>query len=332
MSHAHADPPKTSPPVDAPAAQAHSHAGRGHIHNHRTHGGHTAERALWVALILNAAFLVAELIVGLWANSLALLSDAGHMASDVAALGLALVAQRLVRSRTGPAFTFGLRRVPVLGAFGNAVSLVIIAVLILWEAWHRLQHPPPVLALPVLVAGVLGLFVNLISAWYLHRSSDSSLNIRGAILHLLADALGSVGAIVAALVLMLTGWAPIDALVSVVIAVLLLASTWPLLRDTTKVLLQGAPSDCDPLVIEDALASHELVEEVADLHIWQIDQGQIVLSAVLVTRQHSLEQLQAAAQELKSVLLEKFQIQHATLEWCTPDSPFACTMGASQSD
>jgi len=273
-----------------------------------------------VALGLNAGFLVVELTVGLLANSLALLSDAGHMISDVAALGLALVAQRLARAAPGPSFTFGLRRVPVLGALGNALSLLVIAALVLWEAYHRLQAPPPVPGWPVLVAGVAGLAVNLGSAWYLHRSAAESLNIRGAMLHLLADALGSLGAIAAALVILTTGWAPIDPLVSVVIGLLLVASAWPLLRDTIRVLLQAGPGHLDPARLRALLGQSEPVCAVADLHLWQIDAGQVVLTAVLVTGETSLPALDLASQALKARLRDELGILHATFEWCTPGS------------
>ena len=288
-----------------------------HGHGHHHHTANLAERALWVALLLNGGYLVVELVVGLMADSLALLSDAGHMASDVAALGLALVAQRLARAKVGPSFTFGLRRVPVLGAFGNALSLIIISVIILWEAVGRLQHPHEVLAAPVLIAGIIGLFVNLISAWYLHKSAEESLNIRGAMLHLLADALGSVGAIIAAVVILLTGWTPIDAIVSAMIAVLLLASTWPLLRDSTKVLLQSAPAHIDVEELKAILCSESVVEDTHDLHVWQIDEGQVVLTGMLITGEHNLEELEKVSQRLKTHIAEHFKISHATFEWCT---------------
>ncbi len=307
------------------------HAGNdhhGHGHSHHHHPTNLAERALWVALILNAVYLIVELVVGLLSNSLALLSDAGHMATDVAALSLALVAQRLVRAKSGPSFTFGLRRVPVLGAFGNALSLIIIAFIILWEAFGRMQDPPPVMALPVLIAGFIGLLVNLISAWHLHKSSDNSLNIRGAMLHLLADALGSVGAITAAVVIMLTGWTPIDTIISAMIAVLLLSSTWPLLRDTTKVLLQSAPVALDIDKLKKVICENALVIETHDLHVWQIDEGQTVLTGMLATDEHDLGKLEQASREIKTRIKEEFKIAHSTFEWCSRDGAArgACTL------
>jgi cobalt-zinc-cadmium efflux system protein len=292
----------------------------GHDHDHAHFNSEMAERALWVAFLLNLAFLVIEVGIGLWTNSLALLSDAGHMVSDVAALAIALVAQRLARARPGSGYTFGLKRVPVLGAFGNALALVAIAALILWEAWRRVEHPQEVLAWPVLIAGVAGLLVNVVSAWWLHRSGGGSLNIRGAFIHLVADALGSLGAIVAAVVLMTTGWIYIDALVSALIAGLILLATWPLLRDSTRVLLQRAPKGIDMEGVKKVLCSPEPVQGAHHVHIWEIDAGWVILTAILVTDLHELAPLERLADELRGKLHDDFGIEHATFEWRTCES------------
>lgn len=285
------------------------------MHHHKTIG----ERALWLAFWLNLAFLILELVVGLLANSLALLSDAGHMVSDVLALAIALVAQRLGRVGPTGSFTFGLKRVPVLGAFGNALALLVIALFILWEAWGRFQAPQEVIGWPVLVAGVAGLFVNVISAWWLHKSGDKSLNIRGALLHLAADALGSLGAIIAGVVLMTTGWLPIDAVVSVVIAVLIIIGAIPLLRDTVKVLLQSAPAGLDMQKLRETIEAGSGVQKIEDLHVWEVDAGRVVLSAILVTTNCMLADLEASAADLRQKLHDDFGIEHSTFEWRTPD-------------
>jgi cobalt-zinc-cadmium efflux system protein len=286
-----------------------------HGHNHATVG----ERALWLAFWLNLAFLIVELVVGLLANSLALLSDAGHMVSDVLALAIALVAQRLGRVGPRGSFTFGLKRVPVLGAFGNALALLVIALFILWEAWGRFRSPQEVIGWPVLIAGAAGLFVNVVSAWWLHKSGDQSLNIRGALLHLAADALGSLGAMVAGVVLMTTGWLPIDAIVSVVIAVLILLGSIPLLRDTVKVLLQSAPAGLDMHKLREIIESGPGVQKIDDLHVWEVDAGRVVLSAVLVTGNCLLADLEKTAAGLRRRLHDDFGIEHATFEWRTPE-------------
>jgi cobalt-zinc-cadmium efflux system protein len=289
--------------------------GDAHGHSH----GSVGERALWLAFWLNLAFLVIELTVGLLANSLALLSDAGHMVSDVLALAIALVAQRLGRVGPTGSFTFGLRRVPVLGAFGNALALLVIALFILWEAWQRFQEPQQVIGWPVLVAGAAGLLVNAISAWWLHKSGDKSLNIRGALLHLAADALGSLGAIIAGVVLMTTNWLPIDALVSVVIATLIIIGAIPLLRDTVKVLLQSAPAGLDMQKLRAVIESGSGVSKIDDLHVWEVDAGRVVLSAILVTTNCLLSDLEKAAADLREKLHHDFGIEHVTFEWRTPE-------------
>jgi cobalt-zinc-cadmium efflux system protein len=289
--------------------------GEAHGHHRKTVG----ERALWLAFWLNLVFLVIELTVGLLANSLALLSDAGHMVSDVLALAIALVAQRLGRVGPTGSFTFGLRRVPVLGAFGNALALLVIALFILWESWQRFQVPQEVIGWPVLAAGVAGLLVNVFSAWWLYKSGDKSLNIRGALLHLAADALGSLGAIIAGVVLMTTGWLPIDAVVSAAIAVLIILGAVPLLRDTVKVLLQSAPAGLNMDKLRETIESGSGVEKIEDLHVWEVDAGRVVLSAILVTKNCMLSDLEKAAGALREKLRHDFGIEHATFEWRTPE-------------
>lgn len=299
-------------------------------HSHHTHFGSSnnsvhsqanqedrADRALGIALVLNFIFLLIELGIGLWTNSLALLSDAGHMVSDVAALTIALLAQRLARAKPNDVYTFGLKRAPVLGAFGNALALLAIAGVILWEAGHRLVNPEDVLATPVLIAGIAGFLINAFSAWWLYRQSNDSLNIRGAILHLAADSLGSVGAIIAAVVLMSTGWTTIDALVSVVIALLILLATWPLLRDSARVLLQTTPAGVDLTKLSTTLCAHPNVERTQHIHIWEIDSGLIILTAILITNNPKLTELETIADELRSQLRKDFGIWHSSFEWRT---------------
>jgi cobalt-zinc-cadmium efflux system protein len=284
------------------------------------------QRALAIALGLNAAFLAIEVTAGLLTNSLALLSDAGHMLSDVVALALAIAAERIARLEPGGSFTFGLKRVPVLGALGNAITLLGIVAIIFWEAGQRLVAPVPVPGGPVLVVGVAGLLVNGISAWWLYRSGGESLNIRGAMLHLLADALGSIGAILSAVVLLATGWAPIDALISFLIGGLILIGTAPMFIASLKVLLQAAPSCLDLPALRAMLEAGERVQSVADLHVWELNSGQLVLTAVLLSEHLSLHDLQESGDRLRELLGTRFGIGHATFEWRTPDrSPLGCS-------
>jgi cobalt-zinc-cadmium efflux system protein len=292
----------------------HDHAhGHGHSHDHST----TPERALWVAIVLNAVFLFVEFGVGLYADSLALLADAGHMVSDVGALVLALVAQRIATRKTSAEYTFGLRRVPVLGGLANGATLIVIVVLVFREAIGRLLDPTPVQVMPVLVAGGIGLVINLVSAWYLHSSGDESVNIRGAFLHLMADALGSVAAIGSALVIMFTGWMPIDPILSIVIGLLIMLSSWPLLRDTVNIMLQRAPAGIDVSKLERALESRPDVLEVSDLHVWELNTGEPVLTAMICTPvNESLVEANGRKDQVKQMLVDDFGIDHATIEWC----------------
>ena len=295
---------------------AHRHL-NGHSHHHDSHSGNGdgVTKALWLALIFNFAFLIIELVVGLLTNSLALLSDAGHMVSDVAALALAIFVQRLAKAEPGGSFTFGYKRAPVVGAFGNAVTLLLIVFVIFWEAFNRLLNPSDIPGMPILIVGGAGLFVNVASAWWLHRNSDDSHNIRGAILHLFADALGSIGAIIAAVVLITTGWSFIDPLISFFIGGLILFSTWPLLRDTTKVLLEAAPSHLDVGKIRESLLNDSQVDEILDFHVWELDSDKLALSALLQTTSESLSILQEASDRLRLLLYENFGIYHCTFEW-----------------
>jgi cobalt-zinc-cadmium efflux system protein len=278
------------------------------------------ERALWFALWLNLAFLGVEVVLGLLADSLALLSDAGHMFFDVVALAIGLLTERLAHGQPGGSYTFGLKRLPVLGAFSNAIGLLLIVVVIVWEAVSRLRSPPEVQGVLVLITGFAGLFVNVLSAWWLHAASSHSLNARGVALHLLADALGSFGAIVAAVVLLTTGWLPIDAVVSLLIAVLIVLGTWPLLRDSAKVLLQSAPAHIDLTRVRHTLCASPIVQSTLDLHVWEIDAGLTILTADLATSCQTVAELEAGTAKLRKKLQTDFDIQHVTIQWHTTGS------------
>lgn len=285
-----------------------------HFHAGHVHDGPTPERALWVALSLNAAFLIVESAVGLWSGSLALLSDAGHMLSDVGALAIALVAVKVASRRPSDGYTFGLRRAPVLGGLLNGISLIVVVVLIGVEALERLQEPPRIEAAPVFWTGIGGLGVNLGSAWYLARSRDQSVNTRGAMLHLLSDALGSVAAIVSAIAGGYFGAPLSDPVASLVIAVLILLGSLPLLRDTLAILLQRAPPDLDVTELKQLLLEHPRVDSVLDFHVWALDDGQPVLSAVLRVNVHALVDAARVGDDLRVELRDRFHVEHSTFE------------------
>lgn len=272
-------------------------------------------RALWIALGANAGFMVAELAGGIAFGSLALLADAAHMLSDVAGLAIALVALRLVATPASVRHTFGLQRAEVLGAQANGVLLLATAGWILFEALRRIGDPPEVQGPGLLIVATLGLLVNIGSAVLLARASGASLNMRGAYTHMLADAAGSVGAIAAGVGVTLFDAAWVDPLASLFIAALVVWTSWGLLRDTTHVLLEGAPNDIDPVAVERGLTSARGVASVHHIHLWHLTSETTALSAHLVLDgEPTLHEAQARGDDVKRMLAEHFSIHHSTLE------------------
>jgi len=284
-----------------------------HAHGHVHDAGRAAgTRALALSLGLVVAFAVVEVVAGVVADSLALLADAGHMVSDAAGLGLALVAAWAAGRPATFARTFGFRRAEILAALANGVALVAIAIWIFVAAFGRLRDPVEPLGGWMLAVGVAGLGVNVAAAWLLHRSGADSLNVRAAMRHVLADLLGSLGVIVAGVIVLATGWAAADPLVSIVIGVLILASSWSVLRESVGILLESTPREIDGEEVGRAMVALPGVQQVHDLHIWTITSGFPALSAhVLVDRGADCHALRA---DLEAVLHDRFGLDHTTLQ------------------
>jgi cobalt-zinc-cadmium efflux system protein len=263
-------------------------------------------------LALTLAFTAIEVVGGLLTGSLALLADAAHMLSDNAALAVALLAVWLAGRPTTPERSFGYQRAEILAALVNGLILVALAAWIFFEAWGRLSDPPEVLAGWVALVAVAGLAVNLAAAAILHRGGHKTLNMRAALRHVLADAVGSAGVLVAALVILLTGWRYADPIAGLAIALLILASSWGILRDSVHILLEGAPRGMDTRGLGRRLTEVPGVVEVHDLHVWTITSGFPALAAhVLVERD---EDCHARRRELEEVLLREYGIEHTTLQ------------------
>lgn len=292
----------------------HAHSGHSHAHHHDPVGSGDPTRALSWALALNFAFLVAEAVIGYMSGSIAVLSDAGHMVADVAALAIALVAQRFSRIRGGSGFTFGLRRLPILGGLANALTLNAIVVVIVIVAIDRLKAPPAIDSLPVLIAGVLGLAVNVGGAWILWARGGEGVNARAALMHLVADALGSIGVIISGIVLATAGWRLVDPIVSILIALLIAAGTWPLLRDITRTLLLGSPAQIDVDQVRAVFHDDKSVRCLEDFHLWEIDNDYVVLSARIHSDVTSLEGADALVKQISQRLKRDFRIHHVTIE------------------
>ncbi|MDQ4128298.1 MAG: cation diffusion facilitator family transporter [Actinomycetota bacterium] len=283
-----------------------------HTHDHGEHGREGSRRALAVVLALTASFTVVEVAGGLLTGSLALLADAGHMLSDNLSLGLALFATWLAGKPATPERSFGYRRAEILAALANGVALVAISIWVFVEAISRLREPTEVLGGPMLAIAALGLAVNVAGAFILSRSGGESLNVEGAMRHVIADALGSVGAMAAAGVIILTGWRYADPLISAAIGLLILVSSWTLLRDSTNVLLEATPRGLNAEEVGRKMAAAEGVKEVHDLHIWTITSGFPALSAHVLVGRH--EDCHARRRALEELLAKEFGISHTTLQ------------------
>ncbi len=269
-------------------------------------------RALAITLALTASFTVAEVVGGLLTGSLALLADAGHMLSDNFSLGVALFAAWLAGRPETPEKSFGYKRAEILAALANGATLVAISIWIFVEAFSRLREPPEILGGPMLAIAVLGLLVNAAGVIVLSRSGGEILNMQGALRHVIADALGSLGTIAAGLTIVLTGWRYADPLASVAIGALILASSWALLRDSTNVLLEAAPRGINAEEVGRKMVGAGGVVEVHDLHIWTITSGFPALSAhVLVGRS---EDCHARRRDLEDLLANEYGISHTTLQ------------------
>ena len=284
----------------------------GHDHGHHHHGAGAGARQLAFVLFLTAGYTVVEVIGGLLTGSLALLADAGHMLSDSASLALALLAAWLGGRAVTSQQTFGYRRAEVLAALVNGLALVAISLWILAEAYQRFSRPPEVLGGWMLAVAVVGLIVNLVAARLLLGGHGENINVAAAARHVVADLLGSAGAVIAAGIILVTGWRYADPAVSVVIALLVLASSWSILRDAIRILLEATPRGVDATTVGRAMAERPGVVEVHDLHIWTITSGFPALAAHVLVAPG--DDCHARRRDLEQMLHDAFGIDHTTLQ------------------
>jgi len=283
-----------------------------HKHDHKhTHGVSNRAR-LSIVLALTITYLIAEAVGGYLTNSLALLSDAGHMLTDVAALMLAMLALWFASRPVTTTKTYGYYRTEILAALANGVALVAISILIFLEAYERIQRPEPVEGFEVMLIAAGGLVINMVSAWLLHSAKEENLNIRGAFLHVMGDALGSVGAIVSGILVWKWGWTMADAVVSVIVCLLIIYSSWKLIRESVNILLEGTPSHINVQSVIEAMESVEGVIDVHDLHVWTISSGKDALSAHVTMETNA--SYRRALRALQDRLRSEFNIGHVTLQ------------------
>lgn len=289
--------------------------GHGHDHGHdHTHGAN--KRVLLISFIIITTFMVIEVIGGILTNSLALLSDAGHMLSDAISLGIGLLAFTMGERVADYGKTYGYKRFEILAAVFNGVTLIAVALYIFYEAYHRFINPPEVASTGMLIIAFIGLLVNMFVAWMLLRGGDTeeNLNLRAVYLHVLGDMLGSIGAIVAALLIMFFHWGWADPLASVIVALLVFISGWRVTKDALHVLMEGTPKNVDVREIIQTIEGVEEIVRIHDLHVWTITSGHHALSAhTVVDGNLTIDDTQEILQVLEQKLLEK-GINHVTIQ------------------
>ncbi len=269
-------------------------------------------KPLSVALGLIIAFMVVEVVVGILAHSLALLSDAAHMLTDAGALVMSLVVIRLVKRPSGGNLTFGLKRSEILSAQANGGTLLMLAGLIVYEGVHRLITPPAAAGTAILVVALVGIVVNLAATWQLSKANRESMNIEGSFQHILTDLIAFIATAIAGAIILATGWTRADGIAALFVAAVMLRAAWGLLRNSGRVLLEAAPEGMSVEEIGGALAAHPHVESIHDLHVWEIGSGFPSLSAHVLV--HQGDDCHSIRRELEKLLGDRFGIDHTTLQ------------------
>lgn len=305
----------------------HQHKGGGdhheesHHHHHHTHEISSLNRAFIVGITLNMLFVLAEFGAGFWYNSLGLLSDAGHNLSDVASLVLAMLAFKLAKMKPTEKYTYGYKKSTVLVSLLNAVILLIAVGIILAESIDKILHPQPVAGNAIAWVAAIGVFINGFTAWLFLKDKDKDLNVKGAYLHMAADALVSVGVVLSGIIILYTGWYIVDPLIGIAIALVIVFSTWGLLRDSLRLSLDGVPAGTNREEVEQAMESIPGVVDVHHVHIWAISTTETALTAhVLIDDSRRLEEIK---REVKQAL-EQEGIHHVTLEFELEKLPPEC--------
>lgn len=311
---------------------AHSHAGHDH-----THG--MVGRSLRVAFFLTVLILIVQIAGGFLANSLALLSDAGHVVTDLFALGLAWFASSQAERPSNERKTFGYHRVGILAALMNALTLILIAVVITWEAIQRFQHPEPVQPLIMFGAAIVGIVVNLFIGFGLRRQGGDNLNVRAATLHVFGDVGVSLGVIVAGVIILFTGWTIVDPLLSIFVAVLMAVGCWNVMRESIDILLESVPRDISLTQLVKDIKTVAGVQDVHDLHVWSIAGGMHALSCHIMIENIPTSASSSILRSITDMLNEKYSINHSTIQFecskpgaCCSKSDLYCSMQPAQAE
>lgn len=300
---------------------SHDHHSHSHSHNHH-HGPKNYNLAFAIGISLNIIFVLIEGLYGYFANSLALIADAGHNLSDVAGLVVAWVAFWLSTKKPTANFTFGMRKSSILSALFNAVFLLIAVGIILWEAIHRIVSPNTVEARTVMIVAGIGIVINTLTAFLFFRDKNDDINIRGAYLHMVADALISLGVVISALIISYTSWTWIDPLVSIIISLVIIYGTWGLLKDSIRLSMDAVPAGIDPVAVKKYLAELPNVREIHDLHIWAMSTTETALSVHITMNTNQADN--SMLSDISTHLKHQFKIDHPTIQIELYEKNFEC--------
>jgi len=305
----------------------HNEHGHGHLHEEKRSmsGG---QKGLLIALAITVLMMIAEIIGGLLSNSLALLSDAGHMLTDNLALLLSFFAMKFATMPATKRKTFGFYRLEILAALVNGVILVLLSLSIMYQAYQRMINPPPVEGGLMLIVAIIGLIVNILGAFFLMKHRHTSLNLRGAFLHIIGDALSSVGVIIGGIIILYTGWYLIDPILSVLISLVIVFGSWSLVRESINILLESVPAHINVEAIVEEISKVEGVREAFHIHVWTLTSGVYALSAHVLIDDRPVSGSREILDAIKHLLENKFNIVHSTIqlecEQC--DINNACTL------
>lgn len=292
---------------------AHSHD-HGHHHHHH-HGEGQTEGRLWISIFLNLVITLAEFIGGLISGSLSLLSDALHNLNDTASLGISLAARKISKKDANTDKTFGYQRAEIIGAFINLITLVIIALFLIKEGIQRFYHPRSIDGTVMFVVAIIGLIGNVLTAVLLHRSSKENINLRSAYIHIMSDALSSVGVIVAGILIMEYQLYIIDTILTLVIAGYILWQSYHMLRQTINILMESTPAGIDIPNVQSAMSSVDGVQDIHHIHVWRLDEHNILLESHVVIDKDNLNKMEQIKKAVKELLGDQFNIHHSTLEF-----------------
>ncbi|HHB79415.1 MAG TPA: cation transporter [Saprospiraceae bacterium] len=286
-----------------------------HDHDHGIKSLEHISRAFYIGIVLNLAFTVVEFVMGYMSNSLALVADASHNLSDVASLVISLIGLKLTQKAATAVYTYGYKKASILASLVNSVILIAVVINIFVEGFQRLSHPPEVVGRAIIITALVGVVINTISAWLFFKDQKEDINVKGAYLHLMLDAVISIGVVISGVIIYYTGWVIVDPLISFVVGVVILVSTWGLLKESLKLTLDGVPKDIQIDEIKQLIADNQEIREVYHIHIWALSSTENALTAHVSLQQDNLsgKELMSIKNKLKHQL-KHHNIHHATIE------------------